>query len=243
MSFGRLHENQSGYAVTQHLGSRSPPLRKATLPESEGDDSGIENCDAFRAQQGYELKNLNLPERTDQSEADADFEKSDSDDGNGFSFNKPRTGSTSTAQSFKLYTPDEERTVKRKFDRRLVLFVAFLYMLSFLDRSSTYPSLPILRGFSFGLLHCKVGSVSPVPAFRQIGLACRYAPLEAASLLVSDVITLSLLACSLVLDSAVLTFSPRYWKCQNCWNGERSSSEFLPIRMAPKSLLHHVHCV
>ena len=34
------------------------------------------------------------------------------------------------------YTPEEERAVVRKLDRRLVLFVAFLYMLSFLDRSS-----------------------------------------------------------------------------------------------------------
>ncbi len=35
-----------------------------------------------------------------------------------------------------LYSPIEERAVIRKLDRRLVLFVALLYMLSFLDRSS-----------------------------------------------------------------------------------------------------------
>ena len=35
-----------------------------------------------------------------------------------------------------LYSPIEERAVVRKLDRRLVLFVAILYMLSFLDRSS-----------------------------------------------------------------------------------------------------------
>lgn len=34
------------------------------------------------------------------------------------------------------YSAEEERAVVDKFDRRLVLFVAFLYMLSFLDRSS-----------------------------------------------------------------------------------------------------------
>lgn len=34
------------------------------------------------------------------------------------------------------YTAEEERAIVRKFDRRLVLFVALLYMLSFLDRSS-----------------------------------------------------------------------------------------------------------
>lgn len=47
-----------------------------------------------------------------------------------------RRGSASTTLSFQLYTPDEEQAVVRKFDRRLVLFVALLYMLSFLDRSS-----------------------------------------------------------------------------------------------------------
>ena len=36
-----------------------------------------------------------------------------------------------------LFTLQEERDVIQKFDRRLVLFVAFLYLLSFLDRSST----------------------------------------------------------------------------------------------------------
>jgi hypothetical protein len=60
------------------------------------------------------------------------------DDG---SYALPRRGSASSAQSFQLYTPDEERAVVRKFDRRLVLFVALLYMLSFLDRSSAYSGL------------------------------------------------------------------------------------------------------
>ena len=37
------------------------------------------------------------------------------------------------------YTSEEERAVVRKLDRRLVLFLALLYMLSFLDRSSKCP--------------------------------------------------------------------------------------------------------
>ena len=40
--------------------------------------------------------------------------------------------------TFTLFTPDEEAAVVKKFDRRLVLFIALLYMLSFLDRSSGY---------------------------------------------------------------------------------------------------------
>ncbi|UKZ73594.1 hypothetical protein TrVFT333_001241 [Trichoderma virens FT-333] len=44
--------------------------------------------------------------------------------------------SVSSVESFLLYTPDEDKAVRRKFDRKLVLFVALLYMLSFLDRSN-----------------------------------------------------------------------------------------------------------
>lgn len=45
-------------------------------------------------------------------------------------------------QPRQLYTPEEERAVVRKFDRKLVVFVALLYMLSFLDRSSTHTPSP-----------------------------------------------------------------------------------------------------
>ncbi|CAI4210625.1 unnamed protein product [Parascedosporium putredinis] len=46
----------------------------------------------------------------------------------------PRSTSVSTTASFRLYSQDEEDEVVRKFDRKLVLFVALLYMLSFIDR-------------------------------------------------------------------------------------------------------------
>lgn len=42
----------------------------------------------------------------------------------------------SETESVKTFTADEEKAVIRKVDRHLVLFLAFLYMLSFLDRSS-----------------------------------------------------------------------------------------------------------
>jgi len=41
------------------------------------------------------------------------------------------------AKQYQLYSPEEERKVRRRLDRRVVLFIAFLYLLSFLDRSST----------------------------------------------------------------------------------------------------------
>lgn len=49
-----------------------------------------------------------------------------------------------------VYTADEERAVVRKFDRRLVLFVALLYLLSFLDRSSECPFFLVFAEVSHG---------------------------------------------------------------------------------------------
>ncbi|CAI0651670.1 unnamed protein product [Colletotrichum noveboracense] len=74
--------------------------------------------------QAYELKSLVNPAG-----------KKD-DGGEDDSFSSRRRMSDSTVSSFQLYTPDEECAVVRKFDRRLVLFVALLFMLSFLDRSN-----------------------------------------------------------------------------------------------------------
>ncbi|KAI4623795.1 hypothetical protein J4E80_003607 [Alternaria sp. BMP 0032] len=47
-----------------------------------------------------------------------------------------RRASLDSVQSYELYTPEEDRTVLKKLDRRLVAFMALLYMLSFLDRSN-----------------------------------------------------------------------------------------------------------
>lgn len=68
-------------------------------------------------------------------EKDAENAESESSDGEEDAGGKPprlrRIGTMS-----KDYTDAEEQTVLRKFDRRLVLFIALLYMLSFLDRSN-----------------------------------------------------------------------------------------------------------
>lgn len=53
-----------------------------------------------------------------------------------------------SASKSEPYTADEDRAVLRKLDRRLVLFVALLYMLSFLDRSSKRPSTQWLEKYS-----------------------------------------------------------------------------------------------
>jgi hypothetical protein len=44
-------------------------------------------------------------------------------------------------QRYELYSPEEDKKVLKKLDRRVVLFIAFLYLLSFLDRSSEYRSI------------------------------------------------------------------------------------------------------
>ena len=68
-------------------------------------------------------------------EKDTENAESESSDGEEDAGGKPprlrRIGTMS-----KDYTDAEEQTVLRKFDRRLVLFIALLYMLSFLDRSN-----------------------------------------------------------------------------------------------------------
>ena len=48
----------------------------------------------------------------------------------------PRFTSRASVQSYELYTPDEDKAVLKKLDRKLVGFMALLYCLSFLDRSS-----------------------------------------------------------------------------------------------------------
>ena len=84
-----------------------------------------------------------------------------------------RSSSFSTTESFTLYTPDEERRVIRKFDRRLVLFVAFLYMLSFLDRSSMLPRRSF-QGLSLDLLTSSlqdIGNAKVAGLSKDLGLS------------------------------------------------------------------------
>lgn len=93
----------------------------------------------------FELKDFShISPRT--NEANPIFDESSEhrlsfDDQSGEEYGKGRK------DSFMLYTPDEEQAVVMRLDRRLVLFMAFLYMLSFLDRSSKFRracSLPLL---------------------------------------------------------------------------------------------------
>ena len=78
----------------------------------------------------FELRTI-----TPRDEPHAKRELREEDEGEDF-LPSIRHASIDSAQSYELYTPDEDRAVLKKLDRRLVVFMALLYMLSFLDRSS-----------------------------------------------------------------------------------------------------------
>ena len=127
MSYGMLyHGSKSRHALDRVDRSPSPPMDWDS--DSEDHHIGLRGGEG-----GFELEDL--------SQRDDDLEHQDAngseDEKERTGLRKLRRGSTSTVHSFMLYTPDEERSVIKKFDKRLVLFVALLYMLSFLDRSST----------------------------------------------------------------------------------------------------------
>lgn len=113
--------------------SHSSPRSKIThlVPESDSDDDSYSILAA--SEHDIELQDRDVEKHPHAEDEDDDEEGCDGEGGR----LRGRRGSTSTTQSFMLYTPDEERAVIRKFDRRLVSFVSLLYMLSFLDRSSS----------------------------------------------------------------------------------------------------------
>ena len=142
MSYGKLrHGNQSSHAINHLRRSPSPPLGSGSDSDADSDDDAGTSLRGGRVsdEDEYELADLSshgFNGLKSQDGYDPRFDESE-DEEQGSDFEKPRRESASTVHSFMLYTPDEEKAVIKKFDRRLVLFVALLYMLSFLDRSST----------------------------------------------------------------------------------------------------------
>lgn len=113
--------------------SRSTGTGTYLTPGSEGDSEDDSYSIIAASENDTELQHRDVENRTQ-------FEDEEEDEEDGVPLRgRGRKGSASTIQSFMLYTPDEERAVIRKFDRRLVSLVSLLYMLSFLDRSSWSP--------------------------------------------------------------------------------------------------------
>jgi len=83
----------------------------------------------------FELKTI-APLQLHSTSQDTATIDGDSDHRSSFEEEAATSQRNGRKESFMLYTPDEEKNVLKKLDSRLVLFVAILYMLSFLDRSS-----------------------------------------------------------------------------------------------------------
>lgn len=130
--------------VEKEDGELSPDSSGMTrlTPGSESGQSGSDSdLDVEMGELGgesYELQSQSQSRSRHPGEKEEDGYDEDEEEGDERGI-YGRRGSASTVQSYQLYTPDEERAVVRKFDRKLVLFVALLYMLSFLDRSSMFP--------------------------------------------------------------------------------------------------------
>lgn len=111
---------------SDELSPHSSSASNAMTPDSDSDS----DLEIDELGESYKLQR-----RGNDGEKAGDLDE-DTEDEEGYADSGRRRASVSTVQSYQLYTPDEERAVVRKFDRKLVLFVALLYMLSFLDRSS-----------------------------------------------------------------------------------------------------------
>ena len=107
--------------------SQLTPAPTGNTPESDSDDD-LTLYDKPTESGGIELRRLNHAHKSSPSDSDS---SSSDDDGPSSRVRLKRVGTAS-----KTYTDEEERTVLRKLDRRLVLFLSLLYLLSFLDRSN-----------------------------------------------------------------------------------------------------------
>ncbi|KAK0796435.1 hypothetical protein LTR75_010217 [Friedmanniomyces endolithicus] len=129
-------------ADEEHSSTREQPTPETTHSDDHDADDGLEDLEA---KEGYELKELDPDARPPQrgvvggsldKEAGDDDDDDDDDHEGGGAPNGHARRRRASVQSYELYTPDEERRVRRKLDTRLVLFVALLYLMSFLDRSN-----------------------------------------------------------------------------------------------------------
>jgi hypothetical protein len=128
-----------------NLSSSSTPITPAptqATPESDADDSDVESLAGLRGVGNtIELRKIRNSSEKHSHRGSHEQEQSSSEDDSEKEHIRPvrRVGSRS-----KEYSDEEEQAIVRKFDRRLTLFIALLYMLSFLDRSSETSSIMAL---------------------------------------------------------------------------------------------------
>ncbi|KIW90739.1 uncharacterized protein Z519_08522 [Cladophialophora bantiana CBS 173.52] len=119
------------------LSSRHTPASTILTPEFDSDDSPVARTRTSREieSEGVELRKLHhAPPQGKHTESDDGPSESDSDAAEDKRYVKRRLRRSATHS--KDYTDAEEAALVRKLDRRLVVFLGFLYMLSFLDRSN-----------------------------------------------------------------------------------------------------------
>ncbi|KAK4896879.1 hypothetical protein LTR27_005126 [Elasticomyces elasticus] len=114
--------------------SQESSLPARFTPEGASEDDG-DDLEDLEAEEGYELRELGESVRLQQRRNGTKEDEALEDD-EGDALNGRKRRRRASIQSFELYTPTEERRVRRKLDTHLVLFVALLYLLSFLDRSN-----------------------------------------------------------------------------------------------------------
>lgn len=108
-------------------------------PDVDADDVEWGGEASAPGQRSIRLKPLSGARRNTDGYGDGDDEDEDEDEEEKRQFLPGGGGEAAVRaahEDYELYTPDEERAVLRRLDRRLVLFMGLLYMLSFLDRSS-----------------------------------------------------------------------------------------------------------
>lgn len=108
---------------SHELASQNTNVASPELTPSPRSSSSIDDLPMIEGADAYELRSLDNASHMSTEGAESLLPSA-------------RRFSMSSVQSFELYTPDEDRAVLKKLDRRLVSFMAVLYCLSFLDRSS-----------------------------------------------------------------------------------------------------------
>ena len=133
----QLHhpEPHVAHPAIQPLTTGAMPSSSRTTPSSSSSSSSSHPNNLHLSPDAYELNPISPRSNPDQ---DHDPSHEDSDSENERLIGNPHDHSddASSTQSYELYTPLESSRVLRKLDRRLVSFMALLYMLSFLDRSN-----------------------------------------------------------------------------------------------------------
>ncbi|KAK2794312.1 hypothetical protein FQN52_008670 [Onygenales sp. PD_12] len=133
---------------TPSTNSPTPPYSQLTLDEGS---SASRYHDAPSSHRDEQLRGLNKlqtdfgegeSQNVARSEESAGYDDDYDGDDSGMDRDEeaeeytPQKETADSPHLSKSYTPDEERRVVKKFDKRLTLFMALLYMLAFLDRSS-----------------------------------------------------------------------------------------------------------